>query len=417
MSTQANRGEKRNMPDSKRLHDVLHRYPAKVYFAIGAGLLAIIATGYAILSLGEGSAEIAIVIALAVVVGFIATALATILIRAMRERATGASIKQTTPMLPRGKSETSATPEGHFISFLLTTTSLRIGLSSTVSFRSNAAVVAAFRQLNEARRAQELLPHYDAVRYLPLSNPAFEPDGIVSWSVAAIDFSLIAALSDPQAPEEGRVSASEILKANAVPKNEMLSQPFKRIGILGIQVCLVTSDQRVLLRRRGENVLFARDKWDVSASGFCGSGHIVDGGLLDPSLTVEYEIAMEIGQLMGDPRRIRMLGVFTNSTTGAVDVLAVWQLDSTTEDLMAALAIKKVSENSVFDTEIRALERYVWDSRNLIVPFRASVLRTAFRSCDIYGTDFEPQSLVCLTRALEYVSGEQLDLLDMTHRA
>jgi hypothetical protein len=291
--------------------------------------------------------------------------------------------------------------------FVVDAVGFTVRVRPEVQIRADALVLSRFKELNAIRESRNLVPYYDAVRFLPVGLPewvAQEHRFVVE--AVRVDYAVAALILDPSAAADGRRACLALLEQvdGVAP---YLRQHWRRgsLGLLGVQVCLVTSDLRLLLRRRGASVLFAIDRWDVSVSGFAGSADQLAGAHVDVTRTVESETYREIGHLRADPRAIRLLGVTHNRVTGAYDVLACWKLDADVNDLLSLLIRRRAREGHVFDTEIKAIERYVWDSRNLIVRLDRCDVATAWRECGISEADFEPQSLLCIDRAFDLLVG------------
>jgi hypothetical protein len=290
--------------------------------------------------------------------------------------------------------------------FTADATGFDVRVRGDAPLRADALMRARFRELNAIREARGLVPYYDAVRFLPVGLPEWSPDEqkLVIEAVP-IDYAVAALVIDPAAADDARRAGLELLhRVSGV-------QPYLRphwaegkMGLLGVQVCLVTADRRLLLRRRGDSVLFASGRWDVSVSGFAGSVDVVDGWHVDVTRTVEHETYREIGHLRADPRTIRLLGVTHNWATGAYDVLACWVLEAETQDLLALLVRRRERGDRVFDTELRAIERYVWDTKNLIVNLDRHDVSAAWRECGVAPADFEPQSLLCIDLTLDLLT-------------
>lgn len=285
---------------------------------------------------------------------------------------------------------------------------VRVEVLEDVHIAGDRITAAAFEKINDTRRNRGLLPYYDAVRFLPVSHPAREETtSEVCLEVARIDYSVYATLLDTDSPEAREHALSLLRKADRSGFLAGYGCAETPIGLLGVQVCLVTSDQRLLLRRRGGNVAFARDRWDVSVSGFCGTVD-VSGERVNLVHTVRNEVERELGAVKADPRQIRLLGIFRNGSTGAFDVLCYWRTDLSSRDLVRLLTEKDTEQRAVFDTGVQALEEYVWDYKNLVVPAHPELVAHAWRQCRIRPEDFEPQSLACVDLTLEAVCGEGL---------
>ncbi|TDD25212.1 hypothetical protein E1287_37510 [Actinomadura sp. KC06] len=287
-------------------------------------------------------------------------------------------------------------------------TGLHIRIRDT-ELKASPQVVSNFVHLNTRREAAGLMGYYDAIRYLPVTTPRQRrPDGPYEMDVVRVDYSLIALVNDAASPTSVRESVTQRIDSLSDVDPEIRSEWHEdRVGLLGTQLCVITSDKKILLRKRGANVLFARNRWDVSVSGFCGTVDVDGDSTLNPCLTAEHETLREIGHVRADPRELRLTGVTRNKNTGAFDILMAWQTDTDSSDLMGLLTAKSAQENQVFATDIKAIERYVWDSKNLLVSLNRDDIEFAWHRCDIDVADFEPQSLLCLDLTLKIFANDQ----------
>lgn len=314
-----------------------------------------------------------------------------------------------------GNSSINVLPNSELISqFHFTANQVVASVLSDYSKPINGNLEVQFNALNDTRKATGLLPHYNATRYRIIAPPVVDARSI-SLVLAPFDFAWTALIQDPSTTDPVRKQLQiQLSQFKRLPLTISSSRHstfnLRNSSALGVQVCLITSDGKTHLRKRGSNVLFANQRWDVSVSGFCGAADIVDG-VLDVSRTVQSEVLREIAPLRGDPRAMIFTGLHHNTRTQAVDILAYWQVETTSDELIQKLVERgKVRPETVFDTQRHAIEPYVWDTRNLISAFDSAQLLDAFRHCDIDLLDFEPQSLLCLELALRWNKQQTLGI-------
>jgi hypothetical protein len=242
-------------------------------------------------------------------------------------------------------------------------------------------LLSAFDRLNEKRRRKGLLPHFPATRFR-LIGPPRPIATVVALNVAPMQFVMRALLYDSDVPDEIKARVHEKIESAAkkVAKSRRNSHSHfnERSAIpLGVEIVLVTSDQKTLLRNRGKDVLTGALEWDISFGGYCGIDDLLPGRELDPFGTVENELKNEIGTIPADPRKIRLTGLHRNSKSGAVDLLGFWEVQIDSEHLAALLADKYPGSTKIFRTTKKAAEQYVWDTKNLIVDLDAGAIRAA----------------------------------------
>lgn len=220
-----------------------------------------------------------------------------------------------------------------------------------------------------------------------------------------MDFVMRALLYDSDVPDEIKASVHHRIESAAkkVAKRRRNSHPHfnERSAIpLGVEIVLLTSDHKTLLRNRGKDVLTGAQEWDISFGGYCGIDDLLpDRDELDPFRTVENELKNEIGTILADPRKIRLTGLHRNSKSGAVDLLGFWEVQIDCEHLAALLADKYPGSTKIFRTTKKAVEQYVWDTQNLIVDFDAGAIRAALGGT-LCPTVLMPQGYTALDLAL-----------------
>lgn len=281
---------------------------------------------------------------------------------------------------------------------------IHANVHADLALKADKTIARAFDQLNERKRIRFEYEHYNATRFRLVHTPRKIARGTeIELALAPIDFACVALMKDPETSADiKRHIVSMIAKTERRlpqrPRESSFGSP--KYDLLGTQISLITADGKTLFRERGASVLFARHRWDVSVSGFCGQLDSVDSDRLDVGLTVENETRREIGRLRGDPRQIYFTGLHRNTKTGAIDLLAYWKIETTSQELAEVIGVGKGTRKGVFRTKNKAIEIYVWDTRNLIVEFSAPAIRDALSACKIGVSHFEPQSWLCTQLAL-----------------
>lgn len=180
---------------------------------------------------------------------------------------------------------------------------------------------------------------------------------------------------------------------------------------LGTEVTIITNDHKVLLRKRGLQVVDGKKRWDTSVSGYCTSIHIFDKRL-HFGLTASEEVNEEIGPLSGNlVQEIIWTGLHYNGYN-SFDMLGFWQAPISSRELGELLARHSdVEEESypgagaLFKTKRRiASEPFVWDYLNLIVDFDGDAINHAINT--ISPAPFAPEALASIIRALESTNRE-----------
>jgi hypothetical protein len=203
-------------------------------------------------------------------------------------------------------SEGSATKEktGFIVEFCFKHNRIIANVHDEFSLRTDPTIRAALAHVNELRERRRLKPHYDATRFRLICEPRLTGREI-ELDLAPIDFAYLIMLNDMSVDnstkQHVRAKIREI--AELVPKNLQSGHPTLNAfnyHPLGVQIVLVTKDDRTLLRKRGEHVLLANFEWEVSYSGYCGDKD-VRGRELDVTLTAQRELRREIAVLPADP--------------------------------------------------------------------------------------------------------------------
>ena len=139
------------------------------------------------------------------------------------------------------------------------------------------------------------------------------------------------------------------------------------------------------------------ERWDVSFSGYTGT-NAFNGEAFDLGITAEYELEYEIRTLSADPRNMGFTGMHFCQASGTTVMLGFWKIEARADELAACLSTKYRKHIPVFDTTIRAKEKYVWDSKNIIVPFDAVAIATQLHAADPAMTHY-PTVLVPAARS------------------
>lgn len=265
-------------------------------------------------------------------------------------------------------------------------------------------ILTAFNELNSRKRSRGLEGYYLGQRFRPIMPPQIVAN-TVRLELAPINYAFVALMKDNEVSMSTKQKVqNEISRyAKRLPRSLISNDQvfnFNNYNLLGIMICLITSDRFTLLRRRGTSVLTGGQKWDVSVS-----GHPVPddlrGNFLDVARTVQRETENELGVINGDPRKIVFTGLHLNKTSGDIDLLAYWPIENSAEQVQEMITEKHSDKNArIFRTAKRARESYVWDTDNLLVEFNGALIMQAFAH---EGTTIEsllPESVVCLELAL-----------------
>jgi hypothetical protein len=249
----------------------------------------------------------------------------------------------------------------------------------------------ALDELNRQRRNQRLQKYFASTRYRMISYPRIINNSKVELNLVPINFAYVALLmnSDGDKFMKDYIEKKMTEVRERLPKSLRSDHPYFNgcnYMPLGIEIVLITKDEKTLLRRRGASVLEAPRKWDVSVSGYCGNIDVIDTNFLDFGLTVEHEVKREIGILAGDPREIKFTGIHRNKANGANEILGFWMIEETADSLKRLLAEKPE-------------ESFVWDATNRLVDFNGPDIARALGENAL--SNFVPEALTCLLLALE----------------
>jgi hypothetical protein len=265
-------------------------------------------------------------------------------------------------------------------------------------------VRAMFQELNARRMSRGLIPYYSGPRF-KLAIPPRISDATLELDLIPLDYAYVALMKDEdtdattkQMIQEKITRAAERLPASLQTEHPQINA--RSYSILGVMVCLITSDRLTLLRLRGRSVLTGRGQWDISVSGHPTTEDF-GNGQLDLASTIRRETENEIGSIRGDPRRIVFTGLHRNKVSEDIDLLAFWPIDDSAEQVKQLITKKHTDQTTrIFKTTERARESYVWDTDNLLVEFDGSVILQALREKGVTLNVFVPEALVCLELAL-----------------
>jgi|GEM_PF-6727953 len=267
-------------------------------------------------------------------------------------------------------------------------------------------MAAAFDELNEKRLNKGLDRYFAGQRFRPIAPPIIGSNS-VEMEVTPLNYAFVALMKDEDTPlaVKQKVQSAITQAAYKLPKHladdsYLFAQGY---NLIGTGICLVTSDGYTLLRRRGMNVLRGNELWDLSVSGHPSSEDVSEN-LLDFASTVQRETLNEIGPINGDPRKIVFIGLVAlhpNKVAGDMNLLAVWPIESSSVQLHELITGKRSPyKDTIFHTQKRARESYVWDTDNILVKFEGSSILQDFRLLNIAFNDFVPEALVGLDLAL-----------------
>jgi hypothetical protein len=268
-------------------------------------------------------------------------------------------------------------------------------------------IKSAFADINVRRREQKLREHYASTRYRIVEPPEIIQESI-QFTVAPINFAFVAVIGDSSVPQN--------VKDHAVTRVEEAADKVKRFNgdhvylnpqnyvPLGIEVVIITSDDKTLLRRRGNSVLTSRTQWDVSFSGYCGENAVINDRL-KLSSTASYELLNEIGLLISDTSDLVFTGIHRSNLSNAIDVLAYWPLKVTSQQLANLLTEKAPKSTEVFLTTKKSSEAFVWDFENLIVDFDLLAIMAALNKANSSIDDLMPEAKASLTLAFQNLRG------------
>ncbi|MBC7998001.1 MAG: hypothetical protein IAF58_08670 [Leptolyngbya sp.] len=250
--------------------------------------------------------------------------------------------------------------------------------------KADIKIEAAFDFLNQKRRAVGKFEHYPHLRYRIIKRPQLQEKHSKQFYVidlGEIDFQYLALLQEPGVD----LATKEYIKQKIETSAKSLPSSFQSLdsrlnsrnaGLLGVQMVLITSDDYILLRRRGIHVLEWSQAWDVSVSGYSGN-RVFENGKFDIGNTVEYELDEEIRKLRGDPREIFFTGLHLSERSGTTVMLGYWKVQATSDELRSYIHKKTNDTPLVFDTNILPKEKFVWDYKNMIVEFDGPTIAKA----------------------------------------
>ena len=268
----------------------------------------------------------------------------------------------------------------------------------------SSKIATAFDRLNTRKTLAGFEGYFSGKRFRPIIPPKIS-SGYLEINLTPLNYAFVALMKDEMADLGDRELAQlEIDKvAKTLPKRLISGdRRFNAYGhsLLGTEVCLVTSDGFTLLRKRGKNVLTGRYRWDVSISGHPTPDDVVENRL-DVAHTMSRETRNEIGGIDADPRNIVFRGFHRNIVSGDIDILASWSVDNTAEELKSLITKKRPDKRTrIFRTTEQPLEKYVWDTDNLLVEFNGPAILKAFQSENLTLGDLLPEAVVCLELAL-----------------
>ncbi len=274
-------------------------------------------------------------------------------------------------------------------------------------------LVDKFDEQNSIRAKQNKVKYFNSVRYRIISTPKLE-NGKLVLHLAPLDFAVLSIYKNPDTDSSIKKVIEHRLKEieNKIPPElDIQDQYFnpQNINLLGTEICLITSDNKILLRKRGKSVLFGEDNWDVSVSGYCGSADLINQGKeIDFSKTVQEETRREIGIIKGEPTNIMFTGIHYNEVTGANDLLGYWRIQSSAKSLRKLIIPNTIEKENLFKTNEKALEEFVWDTYNFMEEFSSETIEKALKEAGIKPTSFEPEALWSLKLALKNIRKEEI---------
>lgn len=325
-----------------------------------------------------------------------------------RSRAHSPALKPIeSPLLLTSSGAASATSLGAIAIFKpsLDRNGITAKLHKQASLKLDTKMKTAFDQLNQRRRSLGRLEYFASTRYRLIRLPQFYElagEMIFVLDIAEINFVYFALLQE----DDVDVSMKEYVRDKMRAVAERLPKQLQgnddelsamNAGLLGVQMVLITSDGYTHLRRRGASVLEHPNKWDVSFSGYSGINVFSDNDF-DIGNTVEYELEYEIRRLNADPRGMKFTGLHFSRTSGTAVMLGYWSIEATARELASYLNEKYQRLSLVFDSTIKAKEKYVWDTKNMIVQFDGPAIAESLYHADPSISD-NPDILMPAARA------------------
>jgi hypothetical protein len=266
---------------------------------------------------------------------------------------------------------------------------------------------AEFIRLNQRRISRGLVPQYAAERFRLVSVPS-RKGATTFFETAPFSFVTFAVLRDQEIPAPGFVDSVQH-RLNAIGQKMKRPDPGTPIdgmslAPLGLEVAIITSDGKTLLRRRGASVQTEKGTWDVGISGYVGQTDYDHGraGRLDLTLTAQRELKHEIGAVDAHPADLTFLGLHLNKITGATDVLASWRIGHTARQLAGLIGSRYPGSAIEFETTKRSIEQFVWDTRNVFIDFNPA---SCIEATKAFGRQLMPEASICLQLALNYHLG------------
>lgn len=268
----------------------------------------------------------------------------------------------------------------------------------------SSGISAKFDELNNRKRGKGFEGYFPGQRYRPITPPIIR-NGSLEIGLTPLNYAFVALMKDELSnTDSGELVQAELSRTAARLPKGLVSNDHRfnanNINLLGTEVCLITSDGFTLLRKRGKHVLTGRYKWDVSVSGHPTLEDVTDNRL-DLADTITREARNEIGEIDADQRRIIFTGFHRNILSGDMDILALWPIENNAEQIRQKITAKYPSKQTrIFRTTRPALEKYVWDTDNLLVEFSGSAILHSLQMENVNLDNFLPEALVCLELAL-----------------
>lgn len=272
----------------------------------------------------------------------------------------------------------------------------------------SAEVQTAFNQMNERRAIKDLERLYPGPRFRPIATPSLARSGL-TLELAPIDYMHVALMKETRkelAPPSA--TKSLIRKQISLPESKLQAKIrdkqlyLSSIGynILGMEVCLITSDDFILIRRRGKHVVTGKRLCDTSVSGHPNEEDL-RGDSLDLTKTVRREAERWELAIAGNPMEIKFTGMHRNDLSGDIDVLGYWRISSNAHELGLTLS-RSYGLRRFFKTTEPRREPFVEDYENLIVEFDGTAIREvlAAQKPIVSLEGFLPEALKCIEWAL-----------------
>lgn len=290
--------------------------------------------------------------------------------------------------------------------FNLTTKEITARVHCEYEPKYSKIIATKFKELNKSQQSKGMVGYYTRKGYRIITFPKIESNAL-ALDLAPLNYAFVALLKDEEtSTATKRQIQNKIREAiRKVPKRLISNDLYfnaHSYNLLGILVCLITSDGKILLRKRGRSVLTARNRWDVSIGGHVQSEDAANNKL-DLVRTVQREAQCEIGNIVGDPGKIVFTGLHRNREYGDIDIFALWPVKNTAAEIRELISDNRNSnqQKKRFITTKKAPESYVWDSENLLVEFNGPRILGTLQSHHIDLASFAPESLVCLDIVLK----------------